>query len=59
MQSKLIKPSGYEALVSLEHVSDALSWLKHQPAYAHVFDGLEESKAHRGEIEFPPDKCLI
>ncbi|HIS56766.1 MAG: V0D/AC39 family V-type ATPase subunit [Lachnospiraceae bacterium] len=51
MQSKLIKPSGYEALVSLEHVSDALSWLKHQPAYAHVFDGLEESKAHRGEIE--------
>lgn len=51
MHSKLIKPSGYEALVSLEHVSDALSWLKHQPSYAHVFDGLEESKAHRGEIE--------
>ena len=51
MHSKLIKPSGYEALVSLERVSDALSWLKHQPSYSHVFDGLEEGKAHRGEIE--------
>lgn len=51
MHSKLIKPSGYEALVSLERVSDALSWLKHQPSYAHVFEGLDENKAHRGEIE--------
>ena len=51
MHSKLIKPSQYETLVSLEKVSEALAWLKHQPAYTHVFEGLEENKAHRGEIE--------
>ena len=51
MESRLLKPEQFRELAELEDVRSAADYLKEQPAYAEVFDGLDDTKLHRGYIE--------
>ena len=51
MESRLLKPEQFRELAEQEDVRSAADYLKEQPAYAEVFDGLDDTKLHRGYIE--------
>ena len=51
MESRLLKPEQFLELAEQEDVRSAADYLKEQPAYAEVFDGLDDTKLHRGYIE--------
>ena len=51
MESRLLKPEQFRELSEQEDVRSAADYLKEQPAYAEVFDGLDDTKLHRGYIE--------
>ena len=51
MESRLLKPEQFRKLAEQEDVRSAADYLKEQPAYAEVFDGLDDTKLHRGYIE--------
>lgn len=51
MESRLLKPEQFRELAEQEAVRSAADYLKEQPAYAEVFDGLDDTKLHRGYIE--------
>ncbi|MCI6676537.1 MAG: V-type ATPase subunit [Clostridiales bacterium] len=51
MQSRLITPNQYDTLRTMGSVSEALTYLKQLPGYAPFLQDLEESQAHRGQIE--------
>lgn len=51
MQSRLFTPAQYETLKTMGSVSEALGYLKQLPSYAPFLQNLEESQAHRGQIE--------
>lgn len=51
MESCLLKPEQFRELAEQEDVRSAADYLKEQPAYAEVFDGLDDTKLHRGYIE--------
>ena len=51
MESRLLKPEQFQELAEQEDVRSAADYLKEQPAYAEVFDGLDDTKLHRGYIE--------
>ena len=51
MESRLRKPEQFRELAEQEDVRSAADYLKEQPAYAEVFDGLDDTKLHRGYIE--------
>ena len=51
MESLLLKPEQFRELAEQEDVRSAADYLKEQPAYAEVFDGLDDTKLHRGYIE--------
>lgn len=51
MESRLLKPEQFRELAEQEEVRSAADYLKEQPAYAEVFDGLDDTKLHRGYIE--------
>lgn len=48
MESRLLKPEQFRELAEQEDVRSAADYLKEQPAYAEVFDGLDDTKLHRG-----------
>ena len=50
-ESRLLKPEQFQELAEQEDVRSAADYLKEQPAYAEVFDGLDDTKLHRGYIE--------
>lgn len=51
MESRLLKPEQFRELAEQEDVRSGADYLKEQPAYAEVFDGLDDTKLHRGYIE--------
>lgn len=51
MESRLLKPEQFQQMAELEDVRSAADYLKGQPAYAEVFDGLDDTRLHRGYIE--------
>ena len=51
MESRLLKPEQFREMAEQEDVRSAADYLKEQPAYAEVFDGLDDTKLHRGYIE--------
>lgn len=51
MQSHLITDSQFREMAGLESVSDAVEFLKRQPAYAELFTSAETGELHRGAIE--------
>lgn len=51
MQSHLLNDGNFREIVELPDVPAAVSYLKQQPSYAELFQGLEESELHRGQIE--------
>jgi len=51
MESRLISDEKLREMASLETVSEALDYLKHQPAYREIFEGMDERQPHRGMIE--------
>ena len=51
MESRLLKPEQFRELAEQEDARSAADYLKEQPAYAEVFDGLDDTKLHRGYIE--------
>ena len=51
MESHLLKPEQFREMAELEDVRSAADYLKGQPAYAEVFDGLDDTKLHRGYME--------
>ena len=51
MESRLLKPEQFRELAEQEDVRSAADYLKEQPSYAEVFDGLDDTKLHRGYIE--------
>ena len=51
MESRLLKPEQFRELAEQEDVRSAADYLKEQPAYAEVFDGLDDTKLNRGYIE--------
>ena len=51
MESRLLKPEQFRELAEQDDVRSAADYLKEQPAYAEVFDGLDDTKLHRGYIE--------
>ena len=51
MESRLLKPEQFQELAEQEDVRSAADYLKEQPAYAEVFEGLDDTKLHRGYME--------
>lgn len=51
MQSHLLTDRQFQEMAALESVQSAADYLKHQPAYADIFDGLDDDQLHRGHIE--------
>ena len=51
MESRLLKPEQFQELAEQEDVRSAADYLKAQPAYAEVFEGLDDTKLHRGYME--------
>ena len=51
MQGHLLNDRNFREIVELPNVPAAVSYLKQQPSYAELFQGLEESSLHRGQIE--------
>lgn len=51
MESHFISDAQFHEMSSLETVTDAVEFLKKQPAYAAIFSGLEDQELHRGAIE--------
>ncbi len=51
IRSRLFTLENYQALAASSSVSEALAYLKRQPAYQELFDGVDESSLHRGDIE--------
>lgn len=51
MESRLLKPEQFQELAEQEDVRSAADYLKEQPAYAEVFEGLNDTKLHRGYME--------
>lgn len=51
MRSKLVTDSQYEEIAGLSSYKDLVPYLKHLPAYAPVFQSIDETKLHRGDIE--------
>lgn len=51
MQSHLLNDRNYREIVELPNVPAAVTYLKQQPSYQELFQGLEETELHRGQIE--------
>ncbi|MEG1575659.1 MAG: V-type ATPase subunit [Clostridium sp.] len=51
MEGKLITDEQYKTMATLEHVPDAVAFLKAIPTYRDVFLNLEDDSLHRGTIE--------
>ncbi|MFA9378145.1 MAG: V-type ATPase subunit [Lachnotalea sp.] len=51
MQSKLLTENDYRELAALGSVSEAVVFLKKQPAYANLFSAVDETRLHRGQVE--------
>ncbi len=51
MESRLLKPEQFQELTEQEDVRSAADYLKEQPAYAEIFNSLDDTKLHRGYIE--------
>lgn len=51
MESHLITDSQFKEMAALETVSQAVEYLRHQPAYGIIFSNLEGVELHRGAIE--------
>ena len=51
MQGHLLNDRNFREIVELPDVPSAVSYLKQQPSYAELFQGLEETELHRGQIE--------
>lgn len=51
MESRLLKQEQFQELAEQEDVRSAADYLKEQPAYGEVFDGLDDTKLHRAYIE--------
>lgn len=59
MESRLLKPEQFQQMAELEDVRSAADYLKGQPAYAEVFDGLDDTRLHRGSYRTDPDPVGI
>ena len=51
MESHFISDAQFHEMSSLDSVTDAVEFLKKQPAYTAIFSGLEDQELHRGTIE--------
>lgn len=51
MQSKLLSPKQLNEFASLNSVSEAVVYLKNQPAYRDLFADTDETLIHRGQVE--------
>lgn len=51
MQSHLITADQFRQMAALDSVSEAVDYLKRQPAYMDIFSGLDDTDLHRGIIE--------
>lgn len=51
MESHFISNDQFHELASLDSVTDAVEYLKRQPAYTDIFSGLEDQELHRAAIE--------
>lgn len=51
MESRLISDEKLQEMASLETVPEALDYLRHQPSYEEIFEGMDENMLHRGTIE--------
>lgn len=51
MESRLISDEKLQEMASLETVPEALDYLRHQPSYEEIFEGMDEGMLHRGIIE--------
>lgn len=51
MESRLLKPEQFQKLTEQEDVRSAADYLKEQPAYAEIFNSLDDTRLHRGYIE--------
>lgn len=51
MEARLLKPKQFEEIAALHNVTELVSYLKNQPAYAPFLDAMDETKLHRGDVE--------
>lgn len=51
MQGKLLTAEDFDHIASMKSVLDIVSYLKEKPAYSGLFDQMDESLYHRGNIE--------
>lgn len=51
MERNFISDAHFNEMASLNSVPEAVEYLKHQPAYASIFSGLEDQELHRATIE--------
>lgn len=58
MSANLLTPKNFEEIAALNSVTDFVSYLKAQPAYADSFQSLDERLLHRGDIEKLLDQSL-
>ena len=51
MESRLLKDEDYRRLAEMAGIPQAVAYLKKIPAYGALFEGRDENRLHRGEIE--------
>ncbi len=58
MYSRLLTFEDYEIIISKHTVSEVVLWLKESEGYGSIFDNINESSVHRGDIESVFDKAI-
>lgn len=51
MESRLMREEDYQKISGFESVAEFISFLKSKPAYAHLFESINEQEIHRGKVE--------
>lgn len=51
MESTLMKPSMYEEVSYLSTVPEFVSYIRHNTSYGDIFDAVDDTSLHRGQIE--------
>ena len=51
MERQRLRENQFQEMAALESVPEAVAYLRKNPAYERIFEGLSQEELHRGRIE--------